>query len=53
MTPMAAGYLSFRGYSLNIDDMLRPTVVEEMGCGESAPANDDKFCQAGIAAMGK
>jgi glc operon protein GlcG len=28
-------------------------VVAAMGCGGSAPANDEKFCQAGIAAMGK
>lgn len=28
-------------------------VVAAMGCGGSAPANDEKFCQAGINAMGK
>src|SRR5262245_47047912 len=27
--------------------------VAAMGCGGSAPANDEKFCQAGIDAMGK
>jgi glc operon protein GlcG len=27
--------------------------VAAMGCGGSAPANDEKFCQAGINAMGK
>src|SRR5262252_5903053 len=28
-------------------------VVAAMGCGGSLPANDEKFCQAGIVAMGK
>src|SRR5262245_15801912 len=28
-------------------------VVAAVGCGGSAPANDEKFCQAGIDAMGK
>jgi len=28
-------------------------VVAAMGCGGSLPANDEKFCQAGIDAMGK
>jgi len=28
-------------------------VVAAIGCGGSAPANDEKFCQAGINAMGK
>jgi len=28
-------------------------VVAAMGCGGSLPANDEKFCQAGINAMGK
>ena len=27
-------------------------VVAAMGCGGSLPANDEKFCQAGITAMG-
>jgi glc operon protein GlcG len=28
-------------------------VIAAMGCGGSLPANDEKFCQAGISAMGK
>jgi glc operon protein GlcG len=28
-------------------------VIAAMGCGGSLPANDEKFCQAGIDAMGK
>ena len=28
-------------------------VIAAMGCGGSAPASDEKFCQAGINAMGK
>src|SRR5947199_360050 len=28
-------------------------VVAAMGCGGSLPANDEKFCRAGIDAMGK
>jgi len=28
-------------------------VIAAMGCGGSLPANDEKFCQAGISAIGK